>query len=66
MALDFFELVSSLDRNEDIHLARILVLLLSFKREDDAAIKGITKLAKLDFLLRYPSCFEKGYVGAQC
>ena len=58
MALDFFELVSSLDKNEDIHLARILVLLGSFQREDGAAIVGITKLAKLVFLLRYPSCFE--------
>jgi len=58
MSLDFFELVSSLDKNEDIHLARILVLLFSFRREGDAAITGITKLAKLDFLLRYPSCFE--------
>lgn len=59
MALDFFELVSSLDKNEDIHLARILVLLGSFQREDEAALVGITKLAKLDFLLRYPSCFER-------
>lgn len=58
MALDFFELVSSLDKNEDIHLARILVLLETFQREDGAAIIGITKLAKLDFLLRYPLCFE--------
>lgn len=59
MALDFFELVSSLDKNEDIHLARMLVLLLAFQREDGPSIVGITKLAKLDFLLRYPSCFEK-------
>lgn len=58
MSLDFLELVSSLDKNEDIHLARILVLLHSFSRDDGAAIQGITKLAKLDFLLRYPSCFE--------
>lgn len=62
MALDLFELVSSLDRNEDIHLARILVLLEAFSRDDGAAVVGITKLAKLDFLLRYPSCFEKAMI----
>ncbi|MFV1463173.1 MULTISPECIES: hypothetical protein [unclassified Phaeobacter] len=62
MALDFFELVSSLDQNEDIHLARILVLLESFQRADEPAIVGITKLAKLDFLLRYPSCFERAMI----
>jgi len=59
MPLDLFELVTSLDKNKDIHLARILVLLKNFVKEDDAAIRGITKLAKLDFLLRYPSCFEQ-------
>ena len=58
MALELFDIISSLDKNEDIHLARILVLLGAFQREDGAAIVGITKLAKLDFLLRYPSCFK--------
>lgn len=62
MALEFFELVSSLDKNEDIHLARILVLLAAFQREEGPAIVGITKLAKLDFLLRYPSCFETAMI----
>jgi hypothetical protein len=62
MALDFFELISSLDSNEDIHLARVLVLLDAFQRDDGPALFGITKLAKLDFLLRYPSCFEKAMI----
>ncbi|MBT8167593.1 hypothetical protein [Falsiruegeria litorea] len=62
MALEFFELVSSLDKNEDIHLARILVLLKAFQREDEPALVGITKLAKLDFLLRYPACFETAMI----
>jgi hypothetical protein len=62
MALEFFELISSLDQNEDIHLARIMVLLQAFQRENEPAIVGITKLAKLDFLLRYPSCFETAMV----
>lgn len=56
---DLMDIVTSLDRNEDVHLARILVLLRAFQEPDRAAIQGITKLAKLDFLLRYPSCLQK-------
>lgn len=59
MSLDLVDIVTSLDRDEDVHLARILVLLRAFHRADAPAVEGITKLAKLDFLLRYPSCFEK-------
>jgi hypothetical protein len=62
MNLDIAEIVTSLDRDEDVHLARILVLLNAFSRPDSPAIEGITKLAKLDFLLRYPSCLEKALV----
>jgi hypothetical protein len=54
------EIVTTLDRDEETHLGRILLLLFAFDRESGApAIEGITKLAKLDFLLRYPSYFEK-------
>jgi hypothetical protein len=59
MSLDLVEIVTSLDKDEHVHLARILVLIKAFSREDAPAIEGITKLAKLDFLLRYPSCLEK-------
>ncbi len=55
---DLVEIVTSLDTDEDVHLARILVLLHAFREPDKAAIEGITKLAKLDFLLRYPSCLQ--------
>lgn len=55
------EVVTSLDRDEQIHLGRLLVLLVVFDRGDTGrpAVEGITKLAKLDFLLRYPTYFEK-------
>jgi len=56
------EIVTALDRNEDVHLARILVLLRAFRVADRPAIEGITKLAKLDFLLRYPSCLKTALV----
>ena len=58
MSLDLVEIVTALDKDEDVHLARIIVLLKAFARPDAPAIEGITKLAKLDFLLRYPSCLE--------
>lgn len=55
------EIVTSLDSDEQIHLGRILLLLHAFDRGELGvpAIEGITKLAKLDFLLRYPTYFEK-------
>lgn len=57
--LNLRELVVSLDRDEDVHLARILVLLAAYKQAEGPAIRGITKLAKLDFLLRYPSALRR-------
>lgn len=62
MSLDLVEIVTALDKDEDVHLARIIVLLKAFSQPDAPAIEGITKLAKLDFLLRYPSCLEKALV----
>jgi hypothetical protein len=62
MGLDLVEIVTALDRDEDTHLARLVVLLKAFSRSDGPAIEGITKLAKLDFLLRYPSCLEKALI----
>jgi len=56
---DLMDIVTSLDSNENVHLARILVLLRAFQEPNRPAVKGITKLAKLDFLLRYPSCLQR-------
>jgi hypothetical protein len=55
------DIVTSLDRDEQIHLGRLILLLAAFDRGEveRPAIEGITKLAKLDFLLRYPTYFEK-------
>ncbi|MBY2924417.1 hypothetical protein GR247_29405 [Rhizobium leguminosarum] len=58
MTMDLIDIVSSLEQNEELHLARLLVLLNAFMKKDASAVEGITKLAKLDFLLRYPSYFE--------
>jgi hypothetical protein len=55
------DIVTSLDQDEQMHLGRLLLLLHAFDRgeRERPAIEGITKLAKLDFLLRYPTYFEK-------
>jgi hypothetical protein len=56
--MTLFEIMSSLDVNEDIHLARILILLRQFNAKNQS-VDGMTKLAKLDFLLRYPVYLER-------
>jgi hypothetical protein len=62
MRLDLIDIVSSLEENEPLHLARLLLLLRAFIKDEQSAIEGITKLAKLDFLLRYPTYFEAALV----
>ncbi|MBE9639156.1 hypothetical protein [Salipiger mangrovisoli] len=62
MSLDLVDVVVYLEDNEPLHLARLLVLLRAFVKEDSSAIEGITKLAKLDFLLRYPAYFEMALI----
>lgn len=42
-------------RSYDYHIARLLILLRHFAPEGRKPLVGLTKLAKLDFLLRYPS-----------
>lgn len=41
------------------HLARVLLLVDAFSASEDAGIDGLTKLAKLDFLVRYPVFLEQ-------
>jgi hypothetical protein len=43
------------DESLNYHEARLLVLLHAFEK----GISGLTKLAKLDFLLRYPTMLER-------
>lgn len=65
MSLRLVEAVADAENRDDLHLGRLLVLLSSAdaRRTTPAtkarAIEGITKLAKLDFLLRYPTCLER-------
>lgn len=45
--------------NFDYHLGRLLVLLRHFAPSSGGGLKGLTKLAKLDFLLRYPAFTDR-------
>jgi|SRR5665213_1020929 len=65
MSLRIVKAVAEAENRDDLHLGRILVLLGSADARKSTpatkvrAIEGITKLAKLDFLLRYPTCLER-------
>jgi hypothetical protein len=58
--VDLIESLAALEDYDDLHEARILVLLAVFAgRDGQGEIAGLTKLAKLDFLLRYPVLLER-------
>lgn len=58
--MDIVKTLSDLDNNPELHAARLLVLISKFSNpENGEAIEGLTKLAKLDFLLRYPVMLER-------
>lgn len=43
----------------EYHVARVLILVSAFSTGTKGRLDGLTKLAKLDFLLRYPSYLER-------
>ena len=58
--IDIVEAVVNLDDAVDLHTARLLILLNAFAGPDGTGqVQGITKLAKLDFLLRYPMMLHR-------
>lgn len=65
MSLRLIKAVAETENLDDFHLGRLLVLLGSADARKSTpltkakAVEGITKLAKLDFLLRYPTCLER-------
>jgi hypothetical protein len=61
--MDYVETVAYLDQVPNLHEARILILLNAFTGSDGiGSIDGLTKLAKLDFLLRYPVMLQRALV----
>ena len=58
--IDIVQTVVDLDDAIDLHIARLLLLLNAFAGPDGTGqIQGLTKFAKLDFLLRYPLMLER-------
>ena len=58
--MDLVETIAELDAAPELHTARLLVLISAFSGDDHTgSVEGLTKLAKLDFLLRYPVMLER-------
>lgn len=60
--MDLVKAISELDAEPDLHAARLLILISAFSSTDQGTVEGLTKLAKLDFLLRYPVMLERALV----
>ena len=50
---------------DEPHEVRLLLLLLAAEKKSERPVEGLTKLAKLDFLLRYPTCLERALKAAR-
>lgn len=59
MSLRLIKAATTIENADELHLARLLLLLNEADKKSSKAIEGIMKLAKLDFLLRYPNCLER-------
>ena len=58
--MDLVRSLAELEQAPELHEARLLLLLGYFAGNDGTGrIQGLTKLAKLDFLLRYPVMLER-------
>ncbi|MDF1538401.1 MAG: hypothetical protein P1Q69_05825 [Candidatus Thorarchaeota archaeon] len=57
--MDFIKTIAKIKDAPEISIARLLVLLQTFEGPSSKPLKGLTKLAKIDFLLRYPVYLER-------
>ncbi|GGS41244.1 hypothetical protein [Deinococcus knuensis] len=57
MSLRLLEAAAQVEQDPQLHMARLLVLLNAHPKAK--GVEGIMKLAKLDFLLRYPVGLER-------
>ena len=62
MAFELARALASTERNDDLHIAGLLLLIAARAGKKKQSIEGLTKLAKLDFLLRYPNSLERALV----
>jgi predicted transcriptional regulator len=56
MSLKLVYLAAKIEQSDDFHIARLILLLNAAAGTSDKPVKDIMKLAKMDFLLRYPNC----------
>lgn len=59
MSFRIVESAVAAERSYDLHEGRLLLLLMHQADRGDGSVNGIMKLAKMDFLLRYPVYFER-------
>jgi len=59
MSLKLVHLAAEIEQSDDFHIARLILLLKAAQGRSDKPVKGIMKLAKMDFLLRYPNCLVR-------
>jgi len=59
MALEVARAAAAAERDDSLHVARLLLLLATRPDKGKKPMEGLTKLAKLDFLLRYPNNLER-------
>ena len=64
LSLRLIRAVARTERADELHLARLLILLQEAGGKTNKPVDGIMKLAKLDFLLRYPNCLERALQAA--
>ena len=58
--IELLDALIDLEGDFNLHAARLLILMKAFGgRKGDKKIRGLTKVVKLDFLLRYPVYFER-------
>lgn len=65
MALELVRALAATERDDNLHMARLMLLIAAHAGDKSRPIEGMTKLAKLDFLLRYPNCLERALVSAR-
>lgn len=59
MSLKLIHLAADIEQSDDFHIARLILLLNAAAGKSNKPIKGIMKLAKMDFLVRYPNCLVR-------
>ncbi len=59
MSISLSRRAAEAELSDDLHMTRLMLLIAAASKwKGTKKIEGITKLAKMDFLLRYPNCLS--------